>query len=71
MQGIFKLFSCQIYDGNNKIRDFIPAKRNSDNVIGLYDKLNNKFYTNSGTGTFLSGKEISNKDIIMNEFIEE
>ena len=69
--GIFKLFSCQIYDGNNKIRDFIPAKRNSDNVIGLYDKLNNKFYTNSGTGTFLSGKEIDNKDIIMNEFIEE
>ena len=70
-QANIRLYSFKLYDNLTLVRDFIPAKRNSDNVIGLYDKLNNKFYINSGTGTFLPGKEISNKDIIMNEFIEE
>jgi hypothetical protein len=29
--------------------------RKSDNVIGLYDVINGKFYTNSGTGEFIKG----------------
>ncbi len=50
-----KLYSCKLYDNNTLIRDFVPVKRNSDNVIGLFDIANNKFYTNKGTGTFIAG----------------
>ena len=52
-----KLYYCKIYDNNTLVRDFIPCYRKSDNVIGLYDKVNNVFYTNSGTGTFLKGAD--------------
>ncbi|MBQ9298213.1 MAG: InlB B-repeat-containing protein [Clostridia bacterium] len=40
------------------IRHFIPCKRKSDGVIGLYDTVGNKFYTNSGTGTFVAGPNV-------------
>lgn len=53
-----KLFSCIIRNNGVPIRDFIPAKRNSDSVIGLYDLVNDVFYTNAGTGTFTAGPVI-------------
>lgn len=34
------------------IRNFIPCK-NSSGIVGLYDKVNNKFYENYGTGEFI------------------
>lgn len=46
------MYRCKIYSNGTLVRDFIPCYRNSDNVIGLYDTLNNVFYTNVGTGTF-------------------
>ena len=36
----------------------IPAKRNSDNVVGMYDTVSGQFFTNAGTGTFIAGPEI-------------
>ena len=48
----------EISSGTTKVRDFIPSKRNSDSVIGLYDIVNGVFYTNSGTGTFIAGAEV-------------
>lgn len=49
-----KLYEMTIYDTNDiLVRDFIPAMRLSDNVVGLYDQANDVFYTNQGTGTFL------------------
>lgn len=36
-----------------KVRDFIPALRDSDSKPGLYDIVNDVFYTNAGTGEFL------------------
>ena len=38
------------------VRNFVPAK-NSSNVIGMYDLVEGKFYTNQGTGTFTAGAE--------------
>ena len=38
-----KLYKFKIYN-NNLVRDFIPFVRNRDNVVGLYDLVNNKFY---------------------------
>lgn len=53
-----KLFSCKIYNNDTFIRNFIPCYRKSDNVIGLFDTINQVFYTNAGTGTFLKGADI-------------
>ena len=50
-----KLYSCQMYYNNELVRDFIPCYRNSDNVVGLYDIVNDVFYTNQGTGDFTYG----------------
>lgn len=48
-----KLFACKIYDNGTLVRDFVPAKRTSDDTVGLYDIANGVFYTNAGTGTFV------------------
>ena len=68
-----KVFSCRLYDGdNNLIRNFIPAKRKSDNVLGLYDLVNRVFYTNSGSGSFTAGPEVGTLSIVYaNQIIEE
>ena len=36
----------------NLVRYFVPAVRNTDSVAGMYDIVNDLFYTNAGTGTF-------------------
>ena len=43
---------AKIYDNGTLVRDYVPAKRLSDGVVGLYDLQNNYFYTNAGSGTF-------------------
>lgn len=49
-----KLYSCKILNNNNLIRNFVPCK-NTSGTLGLYDAVNNVFYTNVGTGTFTAG----------------
>lgn len=49
---------CLIYDSDVLVRNFIPCYRNSDNEVGLYDLVNNVFYTNQGSGVFTYGSEI-------------
>lgn len=53
-----KLYSCQIYDGNTLVRDFIPIKTTT-NIYGLWDKVNKVFYKNAGTGTFNGGPAVT------------
>lgn len=53
-----RIYSCEIYSGDNLIRNFIPCYRKSDKTIGLYDLVNSTFYTNSGNGTFLAGEKV-------------
>ena len=50
-----KLYKCKMYYNNVLVRDFIPCYRNSDNEVGLYDLVNDVFYTNQGTGVFTYG----------------
>ena len=52
-----KIYSCQIYDNGTIIRDYVPVKNSSD-LVGLYDVVNDEFYQNAGTGTFTAGPEI-------------
>lgn len=51
-----RIYRCRFYEGEELIRDFIPCVRNSDNEIGMYDVVNDVFYTNQGTGSFTYGK---------------
>ena len=51
--GIMKIYSCQIYDGTTLVHNFVPARRDSDDVLGLYDTVNDSFCTNAGTGSFV------------------
>lgn len=56
--GKVTLYGMKLYENSKIVRDFIPAKRNSDSVVGLYDIANGVFYENAGTGTFVAGAEV-------------
>lgn len=49
---IGKIWPLKAYQQGLLVRNFIPSKRKSDNVIGLYDMVSRQFFTNSGTGSF-------------------
>lgn len=53
-----RAYDFKIYESNTLVRNFVPSLNNSTGVIGMYDKVNNKFYTNSGTGKFVNGSAI-------------
>ena len=57
-RGQYKLYFYKLYNGSLLVRDYVPAKRNSDGSVGLYDLVSNTFFGNSGTGTFTAGPEI-------------
>lgn len=46
------IYDCKIYDNDVLIRDMIPVL-DKNGVACMYDKVNKKFYYNSGTGNFL------------------
>lgn len=58
--GTKNIYSCKIKDGSTWLRYFVPAKRASDDVLGMYDIINDVFYTNNGTGNFIGGAELNN-----------
>lgn len=51
-----RFYSLKLYDRNkNLLRNFIPVKNNTTGKAGLYDKVEDKFYGNAGTGDFIMG----------------
>ena len=54
-----QLYELKMWKDDVLVRNFIPCYRKSDNVIGLYDLVNNVFYLNQGTGTFIKGEDIT------------
>ena len=52
-----KVYSFKLYDNNRMVRNFIPCK-NPDNIVGLYDTIEGKFYNGAG-GTFTAGNVIA------------
>ena len=45
----------RIIDNDEVVFNGIPAKRNSDNVLGMWDTVSKTFFTNAGSGTFIAG----------------
>ena len=58
-----KIYNLKIYNNTALVRNFVPAKLNSDGSLGLFDTVFKEFYTNAGSGTFVAGAEI-NHDFI-------
>ena len=54
----------KIYDGDVLKFEGIPAVRNSDSVLGMYDTVSETFLTNAGTGDFISGGELEHETVI-------
>ena len=50
----YKLYYCKIWDNDVLVRDFIPVL-DHHNVACLYEKIENLFYYNKGSGTFTPG----------------
>ncbi len=44
-----QVYYYKIYNDDNIVRDFIPAQRNSDNVVGMYDTVSKQFFTNAAS----------------------
>lgn len=47
-----KFYGMKISKNGSAVHWFLPAMRNSDETLGLYDAIGNQFYINNGTGTF-------------------
>lgn len=56
-KSIMKLYSCQMWNGSNLVRDFIPCI-DENNTPFMFDKVNNTVYLNSGTGQFKFGSNV-------------
>lgn len=54
-----RIFSFTVTRSKAKYCELVPAKRDSDGVLGMYDIVRNTFLTNSGTGTFIAGPAVA------------
>ena len=50
-----RLYYTKMWKNGTLVRYLIPAKRNSDNVVGMYDTVSKTFFTNAGSGAFITG----------------
>lgn len=52
---IMKLYELKLTEGATIKHNFVPCYNINSGVIGLYDTVNDVFYTNAGSGEFLYG----------------
>lgn len=50
-----RIYFCEMWLGSTKVMELVPAMRNSDSVVGMYDLVGNQFLTNAGSGSFSYG----------------
>ncbi len=55
MPAVAKISSVWAKENSEYKINLIPAKRNSDDAIGMYDTVSGQFFTNQGTGEFTAG----------------
>ena len=58
--GSWRFGLTTLLDNGVLVRNFVPARRDSDNVLGMYDTVTNTFFTNAATSgdDFTAGPEI-------------
>lgn len=57
--GYGNIYTFKIYQTDVLQRDFVPCYEKSTNNIGLYDLVTKKFYSPSGTGTWIKGEDVT------------
>ncbi len=69
-----KLYFFKIKENDLLVHNYIPCYRKSDDVIGMYDLIEEEFITNAGTGVFTKGPNhdtplanLQNKSILITE----
>ena len=61
------IYGVKLYDSNDTLlHNLVPVKKLSNNEGGLYDTVTNKFYGNSGNGSFVTGPAVETDDRIIN-----
>ena len=59
MPAIAKISSVWAKENGEYKINLIPVKRDSDNVVGMYDTVSGEFFTNKGSGSFIAGDPVS------------
>lgn len=59
-----KLYFLKMTENGVLVRDFVPVKRKSDGVIGMYDTIGGKFYTSPNGVSFTGGRQLITKNIL-------
>lgn len=60
---LYRLRIWDWLDNGNLIRDYIPAVRDSDDAVGLYELVQGQFCENSGSGTLTAGGAFTENEI--------
>lgn len=59
----FLIKEFKMYRAGELISHLIPYKNIQTNIVGMYDLIGNKFYNNTGSGTFTSGDIMGDIDV--------
>ena len=59
MPSKIRISYAKIWENESVIKNFIPARRNSDGMLGMYDTVTNTFFTNAGTDEFIAGPVVN------------
>lgn len=51
-----KFYYFAAWENGTKMVEFVPAKRNSDNILGMYETVSGAFFENAGSGVFTGGE---------------
>lgn len=65
------IYEQKAYQNGVLVGDFIPARRKSDGVIGMYDAVSGTFYTNAGTGDFTAGPSMYRNLVSVNDIVNK
>ncbi len=55
LPGPVRYYYYRQFEGEQLVLDLIPAKRKSDNAVGMLDMVSGAFFCNAGTGSFTAG----------------
>ena len=54
-----RFYYFKVMRGGSLVAHFVPALRQSDGTVGVYDRVAGKFYENAGTGVFTAEGEVT------------
>lgn len=57
-----RVYSLKLYTDGPMLLNMVPARRDSDGAVGMYDTVSGQFFGNSGTGAFVEGPAIEYPD---------